>query len=604
MRLLSAYTRRERVMVLLWAVFVMGLTCLPYLYALRITEGREFGGFLWGVDEGNVYAAWMRQAAEGEVFLRNQYAPVPENPRFFNLYLHIGGRLSALTGLSPVVSFHVLRLLGGIFLLLSFAALVAELSSARLVRWAALGCAALGSGLGWLVVLFGEGTPLAALHPVDMGTNWQVQPEAVTFPSLLLNGLFTTSMALMCLAFLYALRALRNSSLTGAVAAGFCVLILGNIHTYNVFPVHLALLLWMAYGVWTKNLNLSMALRYWMVIFVIGLPSLAWAVYAALSDPAFMAKGLTPTPAGRFMDYAAGYGLIGLLAVVGAVDALRRRGMALLPVAWVLAHWLVLLVPVSFQRKMVEGLHLPLCFLAALGIAGIARRMNERTARQGRVKTARERMVLAVIAAVVFTLPSNALFTADCLARARNNNAELLAVLQPPIYIEAGDAFAMNWLGTYATAEDVVVSSSLMGSYIPTRCRARVFVGHWAETLALNQAGRFVAPGEDISIWQGRHDPVRNPAGTVRLRGFRDNLAVAHGILSASEPQQLVQLLHQHHITLVYYGPWERGITAALGSGDEQQMVADWLAGAASVLDVVYNQNGVVIMRTPSATQP
>ena len=64
---------REWVWVGVWVLFIMALTCVPYGYALQTAGDRAFGGFLWGVDEGNVYLAWMRQAGTGEVFLRNQY---------------------------------------------------------------------------------------------------------------------------------------------------------------------------------------------------------------------------------------------------------------------------------------------------------------------------------------------------------------------------------------------------------------------------------------------------------------------------------------------------------------------------------------------------
>jgi len=113
-------TRRELTWVLLWAAFVMLLTCIPYLFALKLADGRSFGGFIWGVDEGNVYLTWMRQAADGDVFFRNQYSTAPENPRFFNLFLQAGGRLGGLLHVDMRVMFHVLRLLGGMFLLVSF----------------------------------------------------------------------------------------------------------------------------------------------------------------------------------------------------------------------------------------------------------------------------------------------------------------------------------------------------------------------------------------------------------------------------------------------------------------------------------------------------
>ncbi|MEI6503583.1 MAG: hypothetical protein WCP21_21435 [Armatimonadota bacterium] len=202
-----AVTRRELAWVLAWAIFVMLLTCVPYYYATNLAHGRTFSGFLWGVDEGNVYLTWMRQAAEGDLFFRNQYAVGPENPHFVNLFMQLGGRLSGLLNLRPIILFHALRLLGGLFLLLSFYRLTAEITRDRIARWAALTLASLGSGCGWLIVMK---WPASGIHPVDVGQAWQIQPEAITFPSLLLNGLFTTSMALMCLTFLYALRALRD----------------------------------------------------------------------------------------------------------------------------------------------------------------------------------------------------------------------------------------------------------------------------------------------------------------------------------------------------------------------------------------------------------
>lgn len=557
-------TRREVVWVLLWAVFVMLLTCVPYVYGMNLAHGRTFGGLIWGVDEGNVYLTWMRQAAEGDVFFRNQYAVAPENPHFFNLFLQLGGRLSGLLHLRPIILWHVLRLLGGVFLLLSFYRLTAEITRDRIARWAALALASLGSGLGWLIVVK---YPSSGIHPVDVGQAWQVQPEAVTFPSLLLNGLFTTSMALMCLTFLYALRALRDDDRKAVWWGGLYLLLLGNIHTYDVFPV------WLALGALAVTVALSersykRPISIVVSIVAFGLPTVAWAMYATFSDPSFLAKGLTPTPAFRFVDYAVAYGLIGLLAAIGAILSVRPTllsgnsdesptRVSGVPVIWAVANALVLLIPVSFQRKMIEGLHLPLCVLAGLAVSWLASVITTNLRRQGKHKHAMERIVLTVCALTVFCIPSNALFVSQCLQSVKTNNEQLLAVLQPPIYLDAPVARAMEWLGHNARRGDVIVSSSLMGSYIPTYCPAKVWIGHWAETLH-----------------------------------FQDRLLDLNAIFGASDPQSLLTALQQRNITMVFHSQYEQ----ALSPGEASDR---WLQAADRALQKVYDQDGVRIYRVP-----
>lgn len=627
-RITARVGRREWGWVVAWVLLVMVLTCVPYGYALKIADGRTFGGFLWGVDEGNVYLAWLRQAGTGEVFLRNQYCLAPENPRFFNLFLQAGGRLGAWCRWSPPVTFHVLRLLGGVFLLLCFYRLAAELTSDRTARWAALALASLGSGLGWLVVLK-DGW--LGLRPVDVGTKWQIQPEAVTFPALLLNGLFTASMGLMCLVFLYAVRAMRDNDWGAVWRGGLCLLLLGNIHTYDVFPV------WLALAVLTERVDTGRR-RYRRVprrvlaLMAMGVPSVAWALYAAKADPAFMAKGLTPTLAFRFADYAVGYGLIGVLALVGAVlvasqvrdrqpaegrplrTATAKGAVVLLPVAWAVANSVVLLAPVSFQRKMIEGLHLPLCLLAGIALARLAERLTRGLRARGKLQQARERVVLTLIAVVVFALPSNVMLAANCMVAARNNNRDLLGVMQPPVYLEAGDAAALRWLRTHTTRDDILLCSSFLGSYVPTYCEARPWVGHWAETLALESTTGYYGPRAPLEAWQWIGGP-NNPDGELTLRRFGEQLQAPQALYRRRElhqsdehlrrlttPRELAAEIRRLPVSLVYYGPWERAITGPDPyEADPATAVASWLALADKALTKVYDSGGVTIYRVPPA---
>lgn len=303
---------------------------------------------------------------------------------------------------------------------------------------------------------------------------------------------------------------------------------------------------------------------------MLGLPSILWAFYATFADPAFLAKGLTRTPAFRFVDYVVAYGLIGLLALLGAVllnlkmnVADRQQGsraaVQFLPTAWVVATIIVLLIPVSFQRKMIEGLHLPLCILAGLAVSWLASLITTNLRLQGKHKHAMERLVLTVCAVTVFCIPSNALFVSQCLQSVKTNNEQLLRVLQPPIYLDPPIAQAMQWLGHNAGRDDVMVSSSLMGSYIPTYCPAKVWIGHWAETLH-----------------------------------FQDRLRDLDAIFGTTNPEALLAALRQRGISLVFCSQWEQALAPGEPNGR-------WQQAADEVLQKVYDENGVRIYRVPRA---
>ncbi len=509
----------EKKAVAAMAAAVMAVTLLPYLAALQLAEpGAAFGGFIWGVDDGNVYLSWIRQASEGHLLLANQYTTDPQNPRFLNLFLIFAGLLCRMTGLAPIYVFHGLRILGGVFMLLSFYWLVSVLTADRWVRWAALGLVALGSGLGWMVVLLDEAGIAVGIHPVDAGVKWQVQPEAVTFLSALLNPLFITSMGLICLTLGHALIALERRRLRSAVAAGILLLVLGNIHSYDIFAINATLGVWILYGLVKRRYSIRWSVLSYAVVFTIGAPAPLWSYWAANTDPSYMVKAMTPTPAAGFMNYLVSYGLLAVFAVIGAIVCLMREGRfgdASAPIAehteeregpdllafaifWAVGNAAVLALPFSFQRKLVEGLHMPVAILAGVGVVYLAGLITARAAATGKLQTVKERMVLTLVGAVVICLPSNALLVSQCIENVKTNNELLLHVLAPPIYLSSDYANAVSWLAEHTTQEDVVLSSSLFGSYIPAGAPCKVYVGHWAETLyfvaKLGDVRRFYAP--------------------------------------------------------------------------------------------------------------
>ncbi|MGI5816758.1 MAG: hypothetical protein ACOX9R_01540 [Armatimonadota bacterium] len=573
-------TWREIAPVIAWAVLIMALTALPYVWAVgQAAEGEQFQGFIWGVDDGNVYLSWMRQAAEGRVLLRNQYTTLPQNPHFFNAFLVSLGKVTAWTGQHPAIVFHAARLAGGIVLLVSIYLLAAFISRSRAVRWGALALASLGSGFGWLAAAWASTIPDHAplpLRPPDYAPlppqTWQVQPEAVTFLSLLLNPLFVWSMVLMCAVLIAAMVTLERRSLGWAAITGMLLLLIGNVHGYDLFVLHATIVTFGLLSVVRGHLRLGHAAALYAVAFVIALPSPVWALWAANQDPSYMAKVETATLSPPALDMAAGYGLILLLAIPGAWYAVRQwrdSPRLMLPVCWVVTNVVLLYAvkPVaapefhweplfSFQRKMAEGLHMPLCLLAAMGLALVIAPRLSSSAGEGARGRAEQRVLpagtrardggdperppaarvgLLIALAVVLSMPSNALFVSDCLHHVRTNNADLLAYLQPPMFLTFEEVRGINHLAREAGEDEIVLSSSLTGSHIPPRASCLVFAGHWAETLefgrAVDYVGQFLLPGRSPQVLRGALEAIG--AGYV-FYGPREAL-LAEQMMLASE---------------------------------------------------------------------
>ncbi len=302
-------------------------------------------------------------------------------------------------------------------------------------------------------------------------------------------------MALLCLVFVTALLALERRNIGWAALSGVILLALGNIHTYDVFVAHAALVSYMFILLAGRRISWRRALGTYGVILALSAAAPIWAWYTTRLDPAWLAKINTKTLSPRLIDYAAGYGLVLLLALIGAGWTWRhklREPKLLFPICWVVANALLIYAPVSFQRKLAEGLHIPLCILAGVGLVMVVARLLA----DG---NGRRRTGLVIALAVVLALPSNALFVADMMQHTAVNNIDLLRWLQPPTYLSWDEVHAIEYLGEYAEADDVVLSSSLIGSHIPPRAPCKVVAGHWAETLDFGRmvelVGSFLLPG-------------------------------------------------------------------------------------------------------------
>jgi len=458
---------------------------LPYVWAWMVTpQGFHYSGMLYNPDDQNVHLAWARQAAEGHLTISDVFTSESldgqNRPLFVNLYTWSIGTVTRFTHLPLVLVSHLFRLLFAALAITWFYRLCCHFTEERRTRYMAVLFAAFSTGVGFLLPLF---PGLILIDRPDMAA-FPMMPEAYIFTSAFIFGLNIASLALLALIYEQLLRAQTTRSWKHVGVAAAAAFIVANIHTYDAIPLIGVLCLWLVWKLARyKNALPKSTFPVGAIALVIAgavLPVIyQWWVFQ--NDVQFRLKAVTYTAAPPLMNVLISYGLVFVLAIAGVAWICRKwrdTSRPLLLAVWVvvtlaaiyLPRWLG--HPLSFERKMIEGIHWPLCLLAAMGLSWILSAVKSHPMKN-----------LIASAALIFCCISSFQFIGWCLANAQDNNSSRANVLMPPLYLSAGDAAAMDYLREHGDRHKAVLCLTFAGNYLPGKSGMTVYLGHWAETV-------------------------------------------------------------------------------------------------------------------------
>lgn len=459
------------------ALVVMALTCLPYFFGSFITPpGAQYTGLLYNTPDQAVYLSYMRQAHDGHLLFIDQFTTEPQQPWFFHILFLKLGTLSRITGLSLIAVFQVARVVCGAMLLVALYLFGAQFIQNIRARRFFLLFAAFASGFGWLYTLLFHPTGNQP-HPPDFGPG-VIMPEIVTFLSLLTSPLFCAALTLLVLVLLLTILALDRRSWKLALLAGVVGMGLANIHSYDMIPLAATIVL---YLVARTIMFRRFVWQEWVLAAIIGAPSaipLLYQVHIYSNLPVFRLKAEVKTLSPPVAHYLLAMGISFLLAIPGAVLALRRSRTApvfILPVIWFVATLACSYLPFPFQRKMAEGMQIPLTLLAAVFVSSSLLDTNRLQVRYG---------ILIAALLVIVSFPSNAFFLGKVSNDLQSINGESTRYLLPPLYLRDDQVETLDWLNQrHMRDNEAVLCNSMLGAYVPSWTGARTYIGHWSETL-------------------------------------------------------------------------------------------------------------------------
>lgn len=462
------------------------VTSVPYcLGAVLATHERIFGGFVYALEDCYSYLAKMRQGAEGAWLFHIAYTAEPHIGTLFFPFHLLLGKIAALLPVGGLTArmvwvYHAARWIFGLGLLLTVYRFLTEFTARVALRRLAWLMVTFGGGLGWLLVALGQPGWLGS-QPLDF-----ILPEGFTFLVLYAFPHIALARTLLLWGILFLLWSWspdHASRITHhvfrvpcSIVAGVLWLLMGLVVPFYVVVAWAVMgAAWLALCLRRRRAMWQEALRA-MPSVLISAPVVAYSLWA-FSQPVYdvwSAQNQITSP--HPLHYLAAYGVLLVLAAFAVRDAWREERPLWLAIAWVGVVPLLVYLPFNLQRRLVEGVQIPLNILAAWGLGQIASRKLQIIGRKPGL------MMVVVVA--VLSLTNVLLVVGNCLA---------LRDRPAPIYRDAGEIAALDWLHGQVEPTDVVLASYETGNYLPARVWARSFLGHGPETVYFAEKKLLVA---------------------------------------------------------------------------------------------------------------
>lgn len=459
------------------AVAIVITSIAPLYGAWRgLTTGQEFTG-VQSLSPGDfaVYLSYIDQVKRGVVLLENTFTTEPLLPVFNILWFKVG-LLARFFGLSALAAYHVAR----IFFVIPFG-IISYLLLARFFdrvreRLVALFLFLFSSGLGvFFSSLFsGENSGAGTYErPIDLWVG-----ESNTFLTMMYSPHFVASLTLILLVILLFLEAFESGRQRYAVAAGFAGLVLFQFHPFHAPTLFGVFAAFLGYEAVTRRVIKSHLISFF-IFAAISVPAIFYHYILTHYDTgakALLTANLTITPAP--WQVIIGFGAPFLLAFFGFWLAGKKNGETTLQykeflTVWAIVQLALVYSPLTFQRRLLEGLEFPLVVLAVPAMMMMARRLKDLgTGIPGAVAQS----VAAVFAVTVLFLGSfNAVAT----------NVVLYRTNQPPLFYRSpAMAGALSWIRENTPQQAVFLASFDDGNTIGGWADRRVYAGHWVNTIA------------------------------------------------------------------------------------------------------------------------
>ncbi|MBU1037116.1 hypothetical protein KKF32_03705 [Patescibacteria group bacterium] len=464
---------KEKNFVFFLIFLTLLISVIPVIYGwLSTPPNLHYTGFtvIAGADK-MVYFSQIEEAMQGHLLFHNLYTSEAAVAKIFSPVWLVLGWLTAITGLSKVFIFHFARiLLGAVFLYFIYLFISRFFNK---IKWKKVCFFAicLGSGLG----VFTLNKPWSAENMYNtFGTDMWVS-EGNTFLTLYHSPLFILSQIFILFIFWWLIERLNKTNWLSVIFISFITLFLGIFHPYDLIIIYTVVGCWFLVNCLKQKKISWKQFSKLAVIFVVSSLAILYFLWLKFTDSSFAVwavQNITLSP--RFFNYAVGYGLIFIFYLFGIYKAVKSQNnyWRFLGI-WSIVGWFLLFVPLQFQRRLSNGLHLPMVIIAVLGLYLVINYLNKRFFWQEMLKYYSVRAFLVM--SLGFLLISSTFYNVG-------QDIVILSTRPPLYYLKQEEYQAMLWLKNNISKDKVILSSAKTGNIIPAVTANKVYIGHGHQT--------------------------------------------------------------------------------------------------------------------------
>lgn len=451
------------------SIVILLITLIPLTLAWILAGDNYFtGGTFIAASDKMVYLSQIEEARQGNFLLHNLHTSEPQIGYISPIWVTLGW-FSRLTTIPPLVTFHLFRIvLGFIFLYLLYLFITQLFSN---IKWRKITflVLALSSGLGiFTVVRPWTAENMYNYFGVDIWFS-----EGNTFLTLYHSPLFILSQICLLLIFWWMIARLNSAKYREAALIGLIGFFLGIIHPYDIVIVYSICSVWFIVKVFQeKYWSWPNFLKLLIVFFISFIPIIYYFTLKYLS-PGFAGwaiQNITLSP--RPYNYMIGYGLIFILFLLGVYPAWKSKSKYFNFLAiWAVVSWLLLYAPIQSQRRLGNGLHIPMVLLAILGVMVLLNKLRKYSF--FRLLGKQYFIMLSIVTILAFLAISSNLFFIG---------AEFFHHTFGGFHLIKSEKNAIIWLKDNLKESDLILSQNTIGTIIPSISGRYVYLGHGHQT--------------------------------------------------------------------------------------------------------------------------
>lgn len=364
--LIKKFKKNEWKFMIVISILLIFFISAPFVYGIfQSGENLIFNG-KHSLSPGDlpVYYSYINQIKNGGYFLINQFTAEPDQLKILNVFWLGAGLFAKSLGLAGPAAVHILRLIFipiFVFSLYLFLSLFFQKTFFKKTLTVLL-CFSSGLGFYFTKMRVYENSYLKS--PIDLWVS-----ESNIFTSLYHSPHFAFSWILIIFTFIFFFLAAQNRKFKYSIFAGLSGLILFQFHPYH-FPTVYAVAFVYCLALWLKNKKYKHFLHFFL-LFIFSAPAVFYHFYT-LSDPLISARSLqniTLTPPLIFIIL--GYGIFFPLAFFGLYEIFKKNkeDKYLFLIIWLfISLFLIYLPNYQFQRRLLQGLQIPLIAFALCGV--------------------------------------------------------------------------------------------------------------------------------------------------------------------------------------------------------------------------------------------